>query len=85
MIRRFIYAFIVLAAGIKISAATGLTVERGSDLQGIIDYAQNGDTLYLGAKTFEANPVSFTEPLCGNCQDSRTPVKASYGFIIKEM
>jgi len=74
---------LILAAGFEISTAAGLTVERGSDLQGIIDYAQDGDTLFLGAKTFEATPKAFTDPLCGNCQDSRTAVEASYGFIVK--
>jgi len=63
--------------------AAKLRVERGSDLQGVIDYATDGDTLLLGAKTFEAKPVSFTDPLCGNCQDPKTAVRASYGFVIK--
>jgi parallel beta-helix repeat protein len=60
-----------------------IRVERGSDLQAVINYAKDNDTLFLAAKTFEAKPVSFIDPLCGNCLDPKTDVKASYGFIIK--
>ena len=60
-----------------------LTVERGSDLQAVIDHASDGDTLRLGAKTFEARPTRFIEPLCGNCEETRTDVAASYGFVVK--
>jgi hypothetical protein len=60
-----------------------LTVERGSDLQAVIDFAQNGDTLVLAAKTFTATPTQFTEQLCGNCLDPRTEVSASYGYSVK--
>ncbi len=59
------------------------TVERGSDLQSVINHASDGDTLRLGAKSFEASPTRFTDPLCGNCLDPQTTVAASYGFIIK--
>jgi hypothetical protein len=62
-----------------------LTVERGSNLQSVIDFAASGDTIILGAnKTFEAKPTAFTDPLCGNCQDPRSGAKASYGFIVKD-
>jgi len=60
-----------------------IRVDRGSDLQGVINYAKSGDTLLLGAKSFEAKPTQFTDPLCGNCLDSRTAVEASYGFVIR--
>jgi hypothetical protein len=63
--------------------AATLTVERGSDLQRVISYASDGDTLILGAKTFEARPIEFIDSLCGNCLDPTTPVAASYGFQIK--
>ncbi len=64
-------------------ASTTLVVERGSDLQAVIDYAKNNDTLLIAAKTFEATPTTFQEPLCGNCEQTRTPVTATYGFIVK--
>lgn len=62
---------------------TTLTVERGDDLQSVIDYARSGDTIILSGKTFEASPTRFVEPLCGNCLDPQTEVTASYGFVIK--
>jgi hypothetical protein len=64
--------------------ATKLLVERGSDLQAVLDYAGDGDTLLLGAKTFTAQPRSFVDSLCGNCVDPHTPVAASYGFRVKD-
>jgi len=76
--------FVVVASllALEVRPAT-LTVDRGSDLQAIIDYASDGDTLVLGAKEFQASPRKFTDPLCGNCEDPRTEVSASYGFIIR--
>ena len=82
--KKFFYIFVIILAGFDFSGAVVLTVERGSDLQGIIDYAGNGDTLLLGAKTFEASPRAFDDPLCGNCLESRTLVRASYGFIVRD-
>ena len=68
----------------SVSYASVIKVERGSDLQAIIDHASNGDTLKLGPKTFEAHPTRFTDPLCGNCLDPRTGAAASFGFIVKD-
>ncbi len=65
-----------------VGAAT-LTVERGSDLQRIINYAASGDTIMIGAKAFTAVGTPFTDPLCGNCQEGITAVPASYGFVIR--
>ncbi len=67
----------------EIASGTTLTVERGSDLQSVINYASSGDTILLGEKSFEATPSQFTDPLCGNCQDPQTPAKASCGFIVR--
>lgn len=66
-----------------LQAAT-FTVERGSDLQSVIDYASSGDTLLLGPKDFAATSTPMSESLCGNCEDPQTEVQASYGFIIRE-
>jgi len=65
------------------SGSETLSLERGDDLQSVINIAEDGDTLILSAKTFQAHPQAFTESLCGNCQDPKTDVKASYGFIVK--
>ena len=80
-LRLSVAALLLLFPG-RAGAAT-LTVERGSDLQAVIDYAKDGDTLILGTKAFEAKPTKFTEPLCGNCLDPKTEVKASFGFIVR--
>ena len=60
-----------------------LTVERGTDLQSVINFASSGDTIILSPKVYDAAPIAFTDSLCGNCLDPRTEVSASYGFIIK--
>ncbi|MDH3892498.1 MAG: right-handed parallel beta-helix repeat-containing protein [candidate division Zixibacteria bacterium] len=67
---------------VSTQAAT-LTVERGSNLQSVINYAVDGDTLLLGIKTFEATPSEFVDSLCGNCLDPKTLVTASTGFVIR--
>ncbi len=66
----------------NLSART-LQVERGSNLQASIDYAADGDTLIIGAKTFYAVPVDFVDSLCGNCTEHKTHAQASYGFVVK--
>ena len=73
---------ITIMGAISASAAT-LVVERGSDLQSVIDYAASGDTLVLGAKEFRASPTPFTEAVCGNCTEPKTEVKASIGFSVR--
>jgi hypothetical protein len=79
----WVAVFMIFIFGSAAGAAT-LTVERGTDLQSVIDHASTGDTLKLGAKEFEAKRTKFTDPLCGNCADPQTDVAASYGFIIKD-
>ncbi|MDF1544565.1 MAG: right-handed parallel beta-helix repeat-containing protein [bacterium] len=71
-----------LTVGVTVNSAS-LTVERGSDLQAVINIARDGDTLLLAAKEFSARGTEFVEPLCGNCADPQTEVPASYGFILK--
>jgi hypothetical protein len=66
------------------AGATTIRVERGTDLQSVIDHANSGDTLLLGSKIFEARRSAFADPLCGNCLDPQTEVAASRGFIIKD-
>ncbi len=65
------------------ASARTLTIERGDDLQAVINYASDGDTIRISEKVIEAAPVAFTDSLCGNCQEHATPVKARYGFIIR--
>ena len=84
MLRKLLVIGLVSFLPLAYSHATTLTVERGNDLQSVINYAHSGDTLLLGRKTFEAKPSAFIDSLCGNCQNPLTKVKASYGFIIKD-
>lgn len=78
-----------LLLSILIALATAVgpqarTIRVNADLQKAINQAKSGDTLILAASTFTANPTTFIESLCGNCLDPKTPVAATYGFIIKD-
>ena len=77
----FLFCFSILVP----SVASGKTfmVKRGNNLQETLDYASNGDTIFIGTKTFEAKPIQFVDSLCGNCTDHKTEVNASYGFLVK--
>ncbi|MBD3403848.1 hypothetical protein GF420_13215 [candidate division GN15 bacterium] len=74
----------VVCVSPMMAAAATLQVERGSNLQSVIDFAADGDTLVIGEKAFEAEPVSFIDSLCGNCEDADTPSEATYGFVVRD-
>jgi len=80
---RLLAALFICSILPAVTLAETFTLERGSDLQAVIDYAADGDTIILSAKEYEARGTRFTDPLCGNCQDPRTAVAASYGFVIR--
>jgi hypothetical protein len=46
--------------------------------------AEAGDEIYLFPGTYEADPGSFQENLCGNCLEHQTTVNATVGFHIKD-
>jgi hypothetical protein len=52
-------------------------------LQQSIDRAHDGDTLYIFAGVFRASTTAFVEQTCGNCQEHRTRVYATCGFLIE--
>ncbi|MDX9856565.1 MAG: right-handed parallel beta-helix repeat-containing protein [candidate division Zixibacteria bacterium] len=81
-----ISACIAALCALLVTAGSGATlqVERGSDLQSVIDFASDGDTLILGAKVFEARADTMVESLCGNCEQARTNVAATVGFAIRD-
>jgi hypothetical protein len=81
---RFVIA-IIIGLGLGRATASGetLTIERGSDLQAVINFASDGDTIILTEKTFEAVPRKFIDSLCGNCQDQQTAIDATAGFVVK--
>jgi hypothetical protein len=80
---RFKFAAIMMAAICSQIMADSHSVEKGDNLQAVLNLAQDGDTVILSANTFQANPVAFTDPLCGNCLDPKTEVKATYGFAVR--
>ena len=80
---RQVISLILSAAIAGAGLGATLTVDRGSDLQSVIDYATDGDTILLSGKDFAASRTPFIDPLCGNCEDAQTEVDASYGFIIR--
>jgi len=85
MLSRIYISFIALFFFVNTTPDSAtLTVERGADLQLIINYANDNDTIIVGLKTFQAKSKSFKEPLCGNCLETKTEVKATYGFIIRD-
>jgi len=79
----FIHCILIFILVSQSVSARTLNIERGSNLQASIDFASDGDTLIIGAKTFYADPVDFVDSLCGNCLEHKTPSQASYGYIIK--
>ena len=74
-------AFLPVCAGASLGAT--LMVERGSDLQMVINYANDGDTIVVSTKSFEGRPTAFTDSLCGNCLNPKTAVTGSFGFIVR--
>ena len=67
----------------KLTFAETLSVEKGDNLQSVLNLAQDGDTVVLSANTFQASPLAFTDSLCGNCLEPKTQVNATVGFIVK--
>ncbi len=73
---------LLFAQAVIASAAAGGVLHVTTDLQHAFDIAHTGDTLYVTAGRYEAKPQEFVEETCGNCQEHRTPVHASRGFLI---
>jgi hypothetical protein len=63
---------------------TGTSVDPYRDLQKAFDSAVDGDTVIISPGRYVSKPYAFTEALCGNCQEHKTKVDASRGFLIKE-
>lgn len=62
---------------------SGTAADPYRDLQTAIDLASDGDTIVIMPGSYEAEPVEFTEDLCGNCEEHATPVKATRGFLVR--
>ncbi|MDP3024427.1 MAG: right-handed parallel beta-helix repeat-containing protein [candidate division Zixibacteria bacterium] len=53
------------------------------DLQNAFDQAKDGDTIFIFQGTYEAKPQEYIEELCGNCQEHKTRVNATRGFLVE--
>ncbi|MDH4223929.1 MAG: right-handed parallel beta-helix repeat-containing protein [candidate division Zixibacteria bacterium] len=53
------------------------------DLQYAFDQAADGDTIFIFPGIYQAEPEEYIEELCGNCQEHKTRVNASKGFLIQ--
>ncbi len=63
---------------------TGTQFDPFRNLQFAIDSATEWDRILILPGTYEANPDSYPEALCGNCEQHRTHVEATRGFLIKD-
>jgi len=54
------------------------------DLQTAVDSAEDGDQIIILPGEYEATPAPYIEDLCGNCEEQKTQVNATRGFLIKE-
>jgi parallel beta-helix repeat protein len=64
-------------------SGNGTLAEPYGNLQQAIDRASDGDVLQLAPGQYIAAPSAFHEELCGNCQEHRTAVEATRGFLIE--
>ncbi len=62
---------------------TGSLDDPYRNLQIAIDHAVDGDVLRLAPGTYTAEPRVFVENLCGNCEEHRTDVEVTLGFVIR--
>lgn len=53
------------------------------DLQAAIDLASDGDVLRVLPGIYRADATGLTEELCGNCENHRTTVQATAGFVVR--
>ncbi len=53
------------------------------DLQNAFNQAKDADTIFIFPGTYEAKPEEYLEELCGNCQEHKTRVNATRGFLIQ--
>lgn len=62
---------------------TGAIEDPFRDLQTAIDSAKDGDQIIILPGSYEASPAPYIEELCGNCQEHKTQVNATGGFLIR--
>ena len=62
---------------------TGVMENPFRDLQKAIDTAKDGDWILILPGEYKAKPAPYIEGLCGNCQEHKTQVNATRGFLIE--
>jgi parallel beta-helix repeat protein len=75
---------IIVDASSEVEEADGTDYAPYSSLEEAIASAESGDEIYILPGQYEAESEPFIEPLCGNCTDHKTEVRASSGFHIKD-
>jgi hypothetical protein len=63
---------------------TGSEADPFRGLQEAIDAAADGDVIVVLPGVYEAAPVEYVERLCGNCEEHRTEVHATRGFLVQD-
>ena len=53
------------------------------ELQHAFDQAKDGDTVFIFPGTYEAESEEYIDELCGNCEEHKTKVNATRGFLIQ--
>ncbi|HDS01979.1 MAG TPA: hypothetical protein ENO22_08205 [candidate division Zixibacteria bacterium] len=74
---------IIVDASSEVEEPDGSEYAPYSSLEAAIAGADDGDEIYILPGQYEAEPQLFVEPLCGNCTEHRTEVRATSGFHIK--
>lgn len=75
---------IVFVDSQHIALGSGPRHNSTRELQLAFDSASDGDTIFIRAGTYEATPAPYIEELCGNCEEHKTQVQASRGFLIRD-
>jgi len=60
-----------------------LIVEPGDDLQAILDTIRGPLDIELSPGDYHLEPIDFTDPDCGNCQDGTEDVPATRGLRVQ--
>ncbi len=64
-------------------AGNGTKENPFRELRHTLDQAEDGDTVFILPGTYEAEPKEYIEELCGNCDEHKTKVSATRGFLIQ--
>ena len=64
------------------ATGAGSPTDPYRDLETAIVRAADGDVIRLAPGLYPARPAAFVDSLCGNCEEHRTPVPATRGFVV---